>query len=98
LGVFNYPKIDWRHRLIPIDGAVSEEIQLIKTLRDMYLHQHVDNPTRGRGAIEKGLLEVILTNKEGMLNNINYLSILRKTITAYSVSTFKRQQQYGEHV
>jgi len=32
---FNYLKIDWRHGSIPGDNAVSEEFQLVQTLRDI---------------------------------------------------------------
>ena len=60
---------------------MSEEFQLGETLRDIYiyLHQHVDTPTRGRGTNRPGRRDLVHTNEEGVVDTIDYFSPLGKS-------------------
>ena len=78
VGDFNSPKIDRRHWSTPRDGAVSEEFQLVETIRHMYLRPHVDRLTRRRATNQPELLYLELSNEEGMVDHIFQLSPMGK--------------------
>jgi len=82
MGDFNYSQIDWRHGSTSGD-TVSEEFQLVEKLRDIYLHQHAGNPIRDRGTNQPGLLDLILTNEEGIVDNIDHLLSLGKSLVSF---------------
>ena len=70
VGDFNYPRIDWDTEDVnensPIIKPFLEEIQ------GNFLHQHVTQPTRYREDQEPSLLDLILTNEEGMINEMTH--------------------------
>ena len=70
VGDFNYPRIDWESWYTPGDDTSSDEYIFIETLRDTYLHQHVVSHTRGRGTDQPRLLDLVLTNEEGMVEKL----------------------------
>ena len=49
----------------------------METLQECYLYQHVTEPTRCRENETPNLLD--LTSEEGMVQDLNYLSPLRKS-------------------
>ena len=57
----------------------GEEYACVETIRDSYLFQHITEPTRGRGSTEPYILDLVFTNEEGMVENINHQSPLRKS-------------------
>ena len=75
MGDFNYKDINWQ-TWSPNKG---EEFKFIECLRDNYLYQHVNKPTRGRGADTPHLLDLIMTNVEEMITDIDHLSPLGKS-------------------
>ena len=79
MGDFNYPDIDWRNWSTKGDSTESEEYLFLENLRDNYLHQHVDRPTRWRGSDTPNLLDLIITNEDGMIDEIEYASPLGKS-------------------
>ena len=51
----------------------------METLRDCYFYQHIDKPTRTRVGQEPSILDLVITNEEGMVEGVGYLSPLGKS-------------------
>lgn len=79
LGDFNYPSIHWKGGETGIDNPNNITNMFIESVRDCYLYQHVEKPTRSRGKDNPTLLDLVFTNEEGMVNNLEYLSLLGKS-------------------
>ena len=68
-GDFNYRNIDWTNEYAP-KGQQHQDF--IETLQDCYLFQHVTEPTRYRDGESSNILDLILSNEEGMVNDLTY--------------------------
>ena len=79
MGDFNYPNIDWEHWDFKGESTTSQEYKFIECLQDNFLYQKITEPTRWRGADDPHLLDLILTNEEDMISNIEYQSPLGKS-------------------
>ncbi|XP_066914556.1 uncharacterized protein [Clytia hemisphaerica] len=67
IGDFNYPTINWEN-WITSHNEESKEEQFLDALRDSFLHQHVDEPTRCRGSDDPSTIDLIFTDeKESIL-------------------------------
>ncbi|VDI46292.1 Hypothetical predicted protein [Mytilus galloprovincialis] len=86
MGDFDYDKINWETWSTPTNDQ-SREYKFIECLRDCFLYQHVLKPTRGRINQDPHILDLLLTNEEGMISDVEYLSPLGKS--DHSVLTFK---------
>ena len=77
-GDFIYPEIDWEdvHSHEPENHRSHT---FIKTLQDLFLYQHITEHTHYRVGQNPSLLDLIMTNEEGMVNTIQYLSPLGKS-------------------
>ena len=65
-GDFNYPSINWSNGLAV--SSSSQPIQLfLDTLNDLFLHQHITEPTRYRAGSSPHVLDLVLTNEEDMV-------------------------------
>ena len=75
LGDFNYPKISWRDHgpTTSSDAGDSPENLFLECIRDSFLFQHVDQPTRSRGSDTPSVLDLVFTNEAGMVSEISYL-------------------------
>ena len=73
VGDFNFPAIDWQ-TCVATDSDGSESDQFTECLKDCYLTQHVDKPTRFRGTQKPSILDLILTNEEDVVSEIQYLA------------------------
>ena len=74
LGDFNLNDIDW-------DQGVAKTCfsnDFIETLRDNYLIQNVDSPTRARGTDIPHVLDLVVTNRD-FVDDIDYMSPLGKS-------------------
>ena len=67
-GDFNYPNIDWSLSSAP---SCCEQL-FLDTVQDLYLFQHVLETTRNRNS-SSSLLDLVFTNEEGMVSDIQYL-------------------------
>ena len=67
-GDFNYPEIDWVNEHVNESTPVISPF--IQVIQDNNLYQHVTEPTRYRHNQEPSLLDLILTNEEGMLSEL----------------------------
>ena len=80
MGDFNYKDIKWNQNLsTPGLSESSEEFLFVENLRDCYLYQHITKPTRTRQGQEPSILDLVLSNEEGMIQDIEYLSPLGKS-------------------
>ena len=77
LGDFNYPAIDYNTFSVhPGDKAAAEFFD--KTL-DLFLCQHVNEPTRIRQAQKPSTLDYIFTDEDELIVGVNYLPPLGKS-------------------
>ena len=85
MGDFNYRVIDWTDssRNVGEDHVAS---LFLECIRDTYLCQHVTEPTRNRENNEPSTLDLVLTNKENMVNNLSYWA--KVTIWYYHLSIY----------
>ena len=69
-GDFNYREVDWENEsLEERHGHLSS---FIATIQECFLHQHVTELTRFRFGKEPSLLDLVLSNEEGMVYNLAY--------------------------
>ena len=67
-GDFNYPDIDWENEFV-----TNESIKpFIESVQNCHLFQHVCKPTRYRDGQEPSLLDLILTNEEGLIHDLHH--------------------------
>ena len=78
VGDFNMPKIDWMN-MTTRTQQLDEEFYFTEAIRDAYLTQHIDQPTRGRGGDRPSLLDLILTDEVQPTPEIEYCSPLGKS-------------------
>ena len=71
-GDFNVPHIDWSH-LFSSEAEGHFSHTLIQIIQDHFLTQHVTEPTRYRPGHTPSMLDLILTNEEGMVHSLRYL-------------------------
>ncbi len=72
LGDFNLKEIDWKTQTTDKNENHPSTI-FLETIRDLFLHQHVKEPTRMRGEDIPTTLDLILTNEENMVEQLQYL-------------------------
>ena len=85
VGDFNFPTINWENWTTK-HLEDSKEEKFLNALRDSFLHQNVDEPTRCRGNDDPSLVDLILTGEANQAQNMEYLSPLGKS--DHSVLTF----------
>ena len=67
MGDFNYPNIKWDSE--STESNTVEE-KCIENIGDNFLFQHITMPTRGRLGNKSNILDLILTNEEGMIEDL----------------------------
>ena len=86
-GDFNFKEIDWEYEFVDGTHLVKESdgeraggnqhiSMFMETLQDLFLKQHVTEPTRYREGEKPSLLDLIITNEIGMIQNVSYLPAL----------------------
>ena len=71
-GDFNYSDINWSDPLDPIPNTAHSQL-FIDTFQDLFLYQHVDEPTRYSLSATPHTLDLVFTNEENMVTNLYYL-------------------------
>ena len=73
MGDFNFKEINWDSNTT---NSITENIaySFLDMCNDLY--QHVNQPTRFRGNDEPSILDLVFTDEEGMIDNINHQSPL----------------------
>ena len=79
LGDFNFPQIDWKTWTAPSENVMDHNNIFIETTQDHYLYKHIDKPTRGRINQQSNTLDLIFTNEEDMVLDIENWSPLGKS-------------------
>ena len=69
-GDFNLPEIDWESSFSMAPDAHCSHA-FIDLLNGCFLHQHVTEPTRYRLGTEPHILDLVITNEENMVKNLN---------------------------
>lgn len=71
MGDINYPDIDWEAWNTKSDNIESDEYTFLQSIQDNFLYQHVTKPTRWRGSDTPNVLDLILTNEENMISDLD---------------------------
>ncbi|XP_019622026.1 PREDICTED: uncharacterized protein LOC109468213 [Branchiostoma belcheri] len=71
-GDFNYPEIDWKQTASCANDAHPSH-PFLRCVHENLLYQHVFKPTRYRPGELSNILDLVLTNEDGMVENIEYL-------------------------
>ena len=71
MGDFNYREINWEENSTPM-GENHILSLFLECIRDTYLFKHVREQTRFRDNNEPSTLDLILTNEENMIDNIEH--------------------------
>jgi len=69
MGDFNYGEINWNNGTSP-NALTNPATAFVETLRDLYLHQHITEPTHYRADQRPDTLHLVITNEEGMVDNL----------------------------
>ena len=94
IGDFNLRDIDWTNTYT----HVSEEhiaTHFLECVRDTYFFQHVKQPSRIREENEPIVLDLIYSNDEEMISNLNYLHGLGRSdhlVLAFKFICYKIQE------
>ena len=78
VGDFNYKDINWTS-WTTTHGEASKEQKFIDTIRDCYFFQHIQQETRRRGNDQPSTLDLILTDEEMQISEVQHLAPLGKS-------------------
>ena len=78
VGDFNFPEINWTDYTCPKKPEHSASI-FLETMKDNFLHQHVQKPTHHRGDQQPTLIDLVLTSEENVINNLIQTAPLGKS-------------------
>ena len=87
MGDFNFPQIDWHSWNTPCKNPEENGNLIIEAVRDSYLHQHINKPTRARRNHTSHILDLVFTNEEGMVSGVEHHSPIGKVIIHPSTLT-----------
>ena len=74
-GDFNYPEIDW----LDESKATGNDEKFLNCLKDLFLNQMVQKPTRHRIGQKSNLLDLCLTNDDLFISNIEHMAPMGKS-------------------
>lgn len=77
-GDFNYPELTWNPQTSPKSEYHPASL-FLENVRDNFLYQHVGNPTHARSDQSPTTIDLIITNEEEMLDNLNHTAPLGKS-------------------
>lgn len=78
VGDFNFKDINWETWSTQ-HGSESKEQKFIDTVKDCFFFQHVERFTRKRGNDDPSTLDLILTDEEMQVSEVQYLAPLGKS-------------------
>ena len=79
IGDFNLPRINWRNYSTDILNPEDTHNRFLNFIKDNYLTQHVNQPTRARHQDRPTILDLALTDTHDIIEEIYYLSPLGKS-------------------
>ena len=68
-GDVNYKDIDWQNNMC-VASATSGDFLFLEAVRDAYLTQHIEVPTRGRGTDKPTTLDLLITNDDALVEDL----------------------------
>ena len=80
VGDFNYKNINWKNWSTNC-GDHSLEAHFLQTVRESFYYQHIDEATRARGRNDPSLLDLILTDEEMQVSNVQYHDPLGRSLS-----------------
>ena len=99
LGDFNYPEIDWSSNMSKA-GVAHHSNKFIHATQENLLTQHVEESTRFRHGQTPSLLDLILSNEAGLVEDLKYLApigLSDHALLAFSVKCFPTGYQHAPH-
>ncbi len=78
MGDFNHPEIDWINTLCQKDEEHQASV-FLEAVRDGLLVQHIKEPTRWRANQTPNTLDLLFTNKEGLISDVRVHAPLGKS-------------------
>ena len=78
-GDFNLKEINWENMTTSITDPDSYENRFIECVRDCYFTQHILEATRQRGTDKPTCLDLLFTNDENLIENIEIMAPLGKS-------------------
>lgn len=84
---FNFKEVNWTNHTTSV-GEEHLATLFLETIRDSFFHQHVIQPTRIRQGQEPSVLDLIFTNEENMLDNLQIKPGLGKSDHLVMTFTF----------
>ena len=79
MGDINLKGIDWENMIASGTHVEDYNHKFLECMRDLYLTQHVTENTRQRGNDDPSLLDLIITNEENDILNLEQLAPLGKS-------------------
>ena len=79
VGDFNLPDINWKNWTTKSNNSNNLNFKFVECLRDAFMSQHVTDPTRGRGSNDPNVLELILSNDEDIIGDVENLNQLGRS-------------------
>jgi len=78
MGDFNFPGINWNDETTNTGVNHIDNI-FLEGIKDLFLHQHIIQHTRIRNNQQPTTLDLVFTNEENMVDNVEYLQHLGKS-------------------
>ena len=97
VGDFNYPDIKWNLLHPGTESNLSEEYKFLDCIQNNYLTQHITKPTRVRGTDTPNILDLLLTDEERIIRNIEHHSPLGKSdhaVLKFEILCYSKVKQY----
>ena len=95
-GDFNLPEIDWENEYI--QGERPHLKDFVNTIQNCFLYQHTRKPTRYRAGETSNVLDLVITNEEGMVTSINHCPGIGKSDHECLIFDLKCNKQMPENV
>ena len=86
MGDFNFNNINWSTWKTNSNNINDKGNRFLETMKDCYFTQHVTKLTRVRGNNEPSLIDLVISNEEGMVGDVEVQSPLGKS--DHAVLTF----------
>ena len=74
----NFKYINWP-QLLCSQSENSKDFKFLEAVKDAYLTQHVEQPTRGRGTDTPSTLDIVLTKNDDVLEDLTIEAPLGKS-------------------
>jgi len=71
MGDFNFPEIDWELQTANVSENHAAN-KFVSCFKDLFLYQHVTQPTHYRATQQRNILDLLVTNEPGMIDNLKY--------------------------